>query len=87
MLSFLSSRSSKGAGREGAFGNFKRSFNGCSESIKSLLSFDHFRVPQRFVARITRHILGGRGGLIRHGASSLETRIAPWCVTVKSRCL
>jgi len=69
MLSLLHSRSSEWARWEGAFRNCKCSFNGRSESIKSLLPFDHFWMPQGFVARITRHILGGRVGLIRHTRS------------------
>lgn len=62
----LSSRSSKRARRKGTFGDCKGSFNSLSESIKSLLPFDHFGMPQRFIARITRHILGGSRRMIRH---------------------
>lgn len=80
MLPFLPSRSSEWARRKGALGNCKCGFNGRSESIKSFLPFDHFWMPQGFVARIARLILRGSGRVDWHGASSLETRIAPWCV-------
>jgi hypothetical protein len=84
MLPFLHSRFSEWTRREGAFGNRKRSFNGRSESIKCLLPFDHFWMPQGFFARITRHILGGRVGLIRHEEPS-EKRVYSCCLRVNQK--
>jgi hypothetical protein len=79
MLPFLPFRSSEWAGREGAFRNLKRGFNGCSESVKSFLPFDHFWMPQGFVARITRLILGGSGREIGHSEPS-EMRVDLCCL-------
>src|ERR1700677_3008178 len=81
MLPLFRSRSSEWTGREGAFRNCQSCFNGGSEPIKGFLSFNHFRLPDGFVARVARLILGRRRRVIRHSESS-EMRVYLCCLRV-----
>jgi hypothetical protein len=53
------------------------SFNGCSESVKSFLAFDHFWMPKNFVAKVIRLNLGGSSLLTWHVSpeSFLERKV------------